>query len=253
MFVGFAALFILESCAKDNPSRKLNGLLEGFIDITDNLDYHSLNAEARIIFEAARDSDFPLLINQTRNDGKEIDLGDNVLLSGNLPNNASIEVISGIVVTSASYLRRDSTFKQLYGNNVNLVIRNGNQQETISFYAPTAIQVNPVTTNGLDLSIPNLVSWNVDPQNPTEKIIARFRYYSGVIGDGTLLFDRAYILDDTLGGIDLSSYINKHGITNAKSVQINFLRGNARRYTSNGESAFVSVQSIDHHFYALRW
>lgn len=238
------------SCNKDNEQIKENKPTIAQQALTAAVLPSDANAEVQRIFADVQGNKyvFGVIANPNFGNSKSHD----IYLSGKTPADLYLS-INGVNYSNNNgrWMQQSQAFGSYFGNNVTVTVKKGSSQFNKTMYIPKMVvcpkicdQYQYINRTG------NMLNWNVDQQNPMNKVAISYELYdSDDLFGNAAPYEKNIILVNNSGSYNMDNLIS-----NPQCKRINFMivSGNAFSFTINQEKYLFDLFSADHHEYLIR-
>lgn len=204
---------------------------------------YNLSPESEAIAYDMTEADLEFCVIHTSNYGETVA----IKAGGVVPNESSVS-INGTTLTpysNRSYLNNDMPITWFDGS---VILSDPSSNTLASIHAPKIIQADFLGSKILDVSEPQILTWDYDDTNPTGQVAVFIRYYDSSSGINPPMSSKLFIVSDIDEAFDITTNLP----LGTERINVNLTRGNAVNFVNGtSEKVFFNVRSSDHHEYIV--
>ena len=252
IIISLTAIVIIGACKKEVQTQAQKVLPSFSTIISVVVLPPDANEEVKRIAEAVYNPDFTFGLTDNPNYGSFSSTPQyDIFMSGSTPPTIGLKLDgTAIHQDNGQWLQQSIDFKNYYGKAVDVEITNN----SVSVYSGTVYVPKPAKAPLLnaDLKISrtgNMLTWEVDPDNPANKIALAYSLYStSGLNDMTGEVDRGVLLIDNNGSFNIDALLLN---TEVKKIYFRLVSGNAIAVDVDGQKVLFTIKTYDHHIYMI--
>jgi hypothetical protein len=242
ILTGLALLSL--ACSKETIENVNNDFSQQLNKLAIAASNYQLSPQSQAIADDMTEADLEFCVIHTSNYGETVA----IKAGGVVPNESSVK-INGLSLTpysNRSYLNNDMPITWYNGT---VTLTDPSSNILASIHAPKVIQASFLGSKVLDVSKPQIMTWQYDDTNPSGQVAVYIRYYKTEVGNTPPFTSKLYIVNDIEEEFDILTDLPDE----VKKLNISITRGNAVNFTNGStEKVFFNVRSTDHHEYILQ-